>query len=180
MHRERIVSGSASGNALSRSNSESFGGSSSVLRNAFAASVLKPVGVGNDRYFAPWLFAARICSACSSSRICAVEDAPRFRFGPGNENLASFGEKTSLAGCAINQTRQLRCEHFLAAARSSGDQIRMRKPVLFIGASQKFQCSRTREGHFKDAISLPAQKNEKKAFPKSVFRSRRRRPSHRS
>src|SRR5438094_842570 len=39
MHLERIVSGKASGKALSRSSNESFGGSSNVLRNAFAASV---------------------------------------------------------------------------------------------------------------------------------------------
>ena len=70
-----------------------------------------------------------------------------------------------------------------AAWRHEGDllggQAGLVTPILFVSASQKFQCSRTRKGHVKDWISLPAQKNEKKAFPKFVFRSRPRHPRQR-
>ena len=92
----------------------------------------------------------------------------------------ALAEKTSLAAVPLTKLASSAASNSLPLPGGSGNQIRMREPVLLMGASQKFECSRTRESHFKDSMSLPAQENEKKAFSKSFFQSRRRRASHRS
>ena len=102
IHRERIVSGSASGKALSKSSKESFGGSSNVLRNAFAAwgwsrSASKTIATLRR----PLL--ARICKACSRSRICSITIRRDFDSGLATKISRAFAEKTSTAGVPLTR-----------------------------------------------------------------------------
>src|SRR5207245_8010439 len=97
MHRERIVSGSASGKALSRSSKESLGGSSNVLRNAFAAcgcslSASEMIATLRRELL------ARICSACSRRRICSITIRRDFDSGRATKISRALAEKTSPTG----------------------------------------------------------------------------------
>src|SRR5258708_24827184 len=111
--------------------------------------------------------------ACASTRLthCLNAWMTRSRRRPGRVCRNGFAARSEEHTSELQSPDHLVCRLLL-------EKKNMRQPVLFIGASQKFECSRTRAGHFKYSISLPAQKNEKKAFPKSVFRSCRRRQSH--
>ena len=97
MHRERIVSGSASGKALSRSSNESLGGSSNVLRNAFAACGCRRSASEMIATLRRALL-ARICSACSRPRICSITMRRDFDSGRAMKISRALAEKTSPTG----------------------------------------------------------------------------------
>ena len=102
MHRERMVSGRASGKPLSRSNRESLGGSSNVLRKAFAAASPSRSAFEMIATFRR-LFAARICSVCSNSRICSIEMRRDLDSGPAMKISRAFAEKTSFTGVPLTR-----------------------------------------------------------------------------
>ena len=94
MHREMIVSGSTSGIALSKSNRESCGGSSNVLRDALAACGCRRSASARIATFRrPSV--ARICSACSSARTCSMTIRRDFDSGSATKVSRAAPVKTS-------------------------------------------------------------------------------------
>ena len=94
IQRETIVSGKTSGSALRSSRNESLGGSSRVLRNAFAAC-------GCSRSASAIIATlqrpaeARICSACSRARTCSITMRRDFDSGSATKISRALAEKTS-------------------------------------------------------------------------------------
>src|ERR1051326_3929122 len=100
MHRDRIVSGNASGKALKRSSKESLGGSSNVLRNALAAWTTSRSASGIIAHLQRVLEIAYLLD----------QNPPRLRFGAGNENFPGFRRENILSWCAVHQTGHIRCQ----------------------------------------------------------------------